>query len=299
VRFITALFARRRALLYASLFALAISAELFVDAKVRRIASTSSISSSVTLAWDAPSPPPTPSPSPVTPTPTPAPVLSYNLYIATATQPVFAVIDVVLAPTTTATINNLTPGITYAFVVTVNYADGTESGPSNEVQWPPPPVHTAVVSRLYHAGIPYDVDIGNYDECRLSGNGLYSVIFTFTNPITSCGTPINAGASVSPGPNANQCTEIVPLTNASNTLVGMNDITDSTGLNGTAATHFELLIGDVLHAGKVNSSSIAAIQSKSGTLVDPTTFRFDVTVNGEINSSDIAVVQSKSGTALP
>jgi hypothetical protein len=185
-----------------------------------------------------------------------------------------------------------------------DYNDGNIDQQLIEAYSPAIPPVTSVVSRLTHGSAgTFDVTlplIGTRGvECR-NGAGNYSVVFSFVNKVVSCGSVGPSGASVAPGPNANQCTEsLTGVPNAQVTTVTLNNVLDAENNNGNVSVPMGVLLGDTTGNGAVNSSDIAQTQSKSGQTVTSSNFREDVTVNGSINSSDIALVQSKSGTALP
>jgi hypothetical protein len=163
-----------------------------------------------------------------------------------------------------------------------------------------------VGSRMIHGGAnTFDVDlpiIGKRGvECRSGGaNGNYSVVFTFVNDVTNCGSAGTTGGTIVPGPNANQCTEnLTGAANAQYINVGLDNVIDSQSNTGSVSVPMGILVGDTTANGAVNSSDISQTQSQSGQSLTSNNFREDVTVNGLINSSDIGLVQSKSGTALP
>ena len=174
--------------------------------------------------------------------------------------------------------------------------------------WPLPnaplPTLTSVVSRKSH-GAPsnfFDIDLTPPNvgiECRSGGaNGDYTMIFTFSNPITSCG--MASSGTASNGPGANQCTvQLSNVPNAQYTTVQLMGVLDSSGNPASASGTMGVLIGDTTANGSVNSGDIAQTKSQTGQAVTNTNFREDVTANGSINSGDIALVKSNTGTALP
>jgi len=137
-------------------------------------------------------------------------------------------------------------------------------------------------------------------ECRRGGaSGDYSVVFSFTTDVMSCGTTPTAGGSVVAGPNANQCTvNLTGVPNGQTINIELDNVTDSFNNTGNVSVPVGFLIGDTTANGAVNSSDVAQTQSQSGEAVTGSNFREDVTANGTINSSDVALVQSKSGTGL-
>src|ERR1700736_2735432 len=163
-----------------------------------------------------------------------------------------------------------------------------------------------VASRMTHgtAGT-FDVDLPILGkrgvDCRSGGaNGNYSVVFTFVNDVTNCGSAGTAGGTIVPGPNLNQCTEnLNGVANPQYINVELDNIVDSQSNTGNVAVSMGVLVGDTTANGVVNSSDISQTQSQSGLTVTADDFREDVTGTGSINSSDIALVQSKSGTGLP
>ena len=164
----------------------------------------------------------------------------------------------------------------------------------------------SAVSRKTHGGAgTFDVDLpltGSPGiECRTGGaSGNYTVIFTFLNTVTNCGTAGTAGGSVSSGPNSNQCTEnLTGVTNQQYITVTLNNVLDSQNNTGNVAATMGVLIGDANANGSVNSSDISQTKAQSGQVATSSNFRTDVNVNGLINSSDISLVKSKSGTGLP
>src|SRR5581483_10360634 len=170
--------------------------------------------------------------------------------------------------------------------------------------WPLPsaplPTVTRVVSRKNHAGIDYDVDLTNGEiECRSGGtNSDYTLVFTFSVPISNCGTASNGTVTHVPG--SNQCNvQLTGVPNAQYTSVSLSGAIDANGNPASASTTLPLLIGDTTGDKVVNSADIAQTKSQSGQSVSTTNFREDLTVDGNINSADIALVKSKSGTGLP
>jgi hypothetical protein len=168
-----------------------------------------------------------------------------------------------------------------------------------------PPL-VSVGSKMTHGSAgAFDVDLpltGKRGvECRSGGeNGTYSIVFSFVNDVTNCGSVGTTGGTVVAGPNTNQCTEnLTGVLNAQYIDVALTNVVDSQNNTGNVLAPMGVLIGDTTGNGVVNSSDIAQTQSQSGQPVTNSNFREDVTVNGVINSSDIGLVQSESGTALP
>ena len=190
---------------------------------------------------------------------------------------------------------------------------------SYEFNGTPPPTPpavpvTSVASRKFHGGSGTFFDLalpltGNPGiECRTGGvNGDHTMIFTFTNPLTSVD-----GASVSTGIGTvtsgaigatNTREYVVNLTGVSNAqtiTVSLTNVTDSLGNNSSVVTaSMGVLFGDSNGDGFVNSGDALQTRSRSGQTTSATNFRSDVNTDGFLNSGDTTVVRSRSGTALP
>ena len=170
---------------------------------------------------------------------------------------------------------------------------------------------TSVVSRKVHGSAgTFDIDLPFSPdpsaspvrppgiECRSGGaSNSYKMVFSFSNPVTSCG--VASAGTVTPGPNSNQCSVGVSVPTGQYITVQLTGVTDANTNIGNFSATMGVLVGDTTANGSVNSSDISQTQSQSGLPVTVDNFREDVTVNGSINSSDISLVQSQSGMALP
>ncbi len=173
--------------------------------------------------------------------------------------------------------------------------------------WPLPsaplPTLVSVVSRKLHGSAGnFDVDLtppASGIECRSGGaNSDYTLVFTFSNPITSCG--VSSSGMASSGPNPNQCTvQLTGVPNAQYKTVQLTGVIDHNAQAVNASATMGVLLGDVNANRLVNSTDTSIVQSQSGKGVTNSNFRTDVNVNGLINSTDTSIVQSKSGTGLP
>jgi hypothetical protein len=145
-------------------------------------------------------------------------------------------------------------------------------------------------------------------ECRSGGgNGNYTLVFSFANPLTNVD-----GASVSSGSGSvasnnidgndahNYIVNLTGVTNAQTITVSLTNVTDSAGnFSSAVSASMAVLVGDTNGDGFVNSADISQTKSQSGNTVTSANFREDVNTDGFINSADISLVKSKSGTALP
>jgi hypothetical protein len=169
------------------------------------------------------------------------------------------------------------------------------------------PAPTTVVSRKIHDGVSAIFDIplsagGMGDECRSGGaGGNYTLIFTFTSPITFSSASVCSGIGTvsSASVSGNQITvNLSGATSAEIVTICLGNVNDGT-VSGNVSFPLRVLVGDTNGNGAVNASDVSQTKSKSGQPVDATNFREDVTVNNSINASDVSLVKSKSGTALP
>src|ERR1043166_5782011 len=100
--------------------------------------------------------------------------------------------------------------------------------------WPLPdaplPTLTSVVSRKTHGSVgAFDIDLtppSSGCKCRSGGpNKDYTLVFTFSTPVSSCGVPSSGTAT--PGPDANQCTvQLSGVPNAQYTTVELIGVVD-------------------------------------------------------------------------
>ncbi len=142
-------------------------------------------------------------------------------------------------------------------------------------------------------------------ECRSPGQtgtaGVdYKMVFTFSAPVTSCGTA--STGTVTSGTNPYECTvNLTGVPNQTYTTVTLNGVTNACfgALNPSPSGTMGVLLGDTTGDGSVNSADISQTKSRSGQVVGNGNYRSDVTVDGSLNSADISLVKSKSGTALP
>jgi hypothetical protein len=142
-------------------------------------------------------------------------------------------------------------------------------------------------------------------ECRAGGSdGTHTLLFTFTNHVTSGTATVTTGEGDLSGPptfasnvmNVN----LSGVSDAQSLTVTLSDVTDAYS-QGVAPTPIKVnvLHGDTTGNGMVNSSDIAQTKSHSGSALTDANFRADVTTDGSHNSSDIAKVKSQSGKAVP
>ncbi len=168
------------------------------------------------------------------------------------------------------------------------------------------PASIGVVSRMTHSPAgAFDVDlplIGKRGvECRSGGaNGNYSVVFSFVNDVTNCGSTATPGGTVVAGPNSNQCTEnLTGVTNAQYISVELDNVVDSQNNTGNVAVPMGVLLGDVNGSGVVDGNDVSAVQAQTRQPVASANFREDVNANGVIDGNDVSLTQSYTRTSLP
>jgi hypothetical protein len=157
------------------------------------------------------------------------------------------------------------------------------------------------VSRKIHGDAgPFDIPLSS-TECRTGGiNGSYTLIFTFSNNVTSGNLTIDSGTgNVSGSPVLSGNTITVNLTGVANAQTlgfTLHNVTDEFGqsLPDTPGT-LVVLIGDTNGNSVVNASDVAQTKTQIGQPVTNANFRNDVNPNGAINGSDAALVKSHSG----
>jgi hypothetical protein len=168
---------------------------------------------------------------------------------------------------------------------------------------------TAVSRKTHGPGGNFDLNLPLTGtpgvECRTGGvNRTYTLLFTFSNNVTSGSAAITAGSgTVSGSPTFTGNVMSVNLTNVADaqrmtlTLSGVKDAYLQT-LPSTLI-HMNILVGDTTGDGIVNASDVSQAKLYVGSVVGAANFRADVTVDNSINSSDISNVRLRSGTSLP
>jgi sugar lactone lactonase YvrE len=171
----------------------------------------------------------------------------------------------------------------------------------------------AVVSRKTHGSAgTFDISLpltGTRGiECRSGGvNGDYTLVFTFSNPLTNAGS-----ASVTSGTGSvasgkidgndahNYLVNLTGVTNAQYLTVSLTNVHDSAG-NGSNAVSASMgvLIGDVDASGRVDGNDVSAVQSHTRQSVNSTNFQYDVNTNGLIDGNDVSITQGQTRTSLP
>src|ERR1700730_6052566 len=159
--------------------------------------------------------------------------------------------------------------------------------------WPLPsaplPTLVSVASRKMHGSAgTFDIDLpftGTRGvECRSGGpSNAYTMVFTFSNPITSCG--VASSGTASSGPNPNQCTvQLTGVPNQQYTTVQLTGVIDNTAHALNASGTMGVLLGDVNGNGIVSNTDVSLVKAHVTAPVDSSSFRNDVNVNGVISN---------------
>lgn len=195
----------------------------------------------------------------------------------------------------------------YYYRVRGTYSGGRVTTNSNvqDIVVNPPVQFLSAVSRKIHGGsATFDINLPLTGkpgiECRTGGSGgNYTIVYTFANQITNCGSVSGASGSVSPGSDPKTCVANVSgLPNAQYSSVTLQGVTDASATFDVSAA-LGVLTGDTTGDGFVDSADVAQTKSQSGNTVGNGNFRQDVNADLFLDSADISFVKSKSGTALP
>jgi hypothetical protein len=168
---------------------------------------------------------------------------------------------------------------------------------------------STAVSRKTHGGagtfdIPLTLSGTPSVECRSGGvNGDYTLVFTFSNNVTSGNASVTGGVGMVSGtPVFAGHTGTVNLTGVANvqTLsVTVSGVTDQFGqVLADTSVQLSMLIGDTNGNGAVNASDISQTKGDTGQSATGSNFREDVNVNGVISSTDISLVKAHSGEGV-
>jgi hypothetical protein len=159
-----------------------------------------------------------------------------------------------------------------------------------------------VVSRMTHGSAgPFDVALPTSGtrgiECRNSG-GNYTLVFTFPNSLTNCGSASIGSAAM--GPNPNQCS--VSLTGVADQqyiTVTLTGVVDATGGTGNAAGIMGVLVGDVNASGRVDAADVSFVRQRTLQTLTTSNFRADLNASGRIDAADVSIARQNTLHSLP
>ncbi len=145
-------------------------------------------------------------------------------------------------------------------------------------------------------------------ECRSGGaNGDHTLVFTFTNTLTSAaGASITSGSGLVSGNNIdsndahNYIVNLTGVTNAQLITVSLTNVTDSVGnFSSAVSASMGVLVGDVDASRRVDSTDVFQVRQQSLQNANSSNFRMDVDESGRIDSTDIFITRQQTLTSLP
>ena len=164
---------------------------------------------------------------------------------------------------------------------------------------------SSVVSRKTHGGAgTFDIVLPAV-ECRDGGgNEDYTLVFTFSNPISRAGGAIVTEGSAtvaSTAVAANTVTvNLTNVLNAQRVTVSVLDVHDNAGNASAVKTAtMRVLVGDVNGNGSVSGTDVLVVKAAAGAAVGAGNFRDDVVITGSINGTDVVTVKNRSGSSVP
>lgn len=168
---------------------------------------------------------------------------------------------------------------------------------------------TSAVSRKTHGAagtfdIPLPLTGEPGVECRTSGGGRYSFVFTFSSNVVSGTATVTTGiGSVAGSPVFSGNTMIVNLAGVIDVQkigVTLSNVTSSNSqVLPNTTVNANVLIGDTTANKTVDSSDVSLTQSQVGQPVTSANFREDVRADGAINNPDVRLVRADVGHSLP
>jgi hypothetical protein len=144
-------------------------------------------------------------------------------------------------------------------------------------------------------------------ECRSGGpNGDHTIVFSFTNALTSVEAASTSCGSVSSSmiDSGNAHRYLVNITGCfanaqsiTSTLIGVHD--DHGNILPMASASIGLLLGDVTGNAVVTNTDVASVKAQVAAPVAWANFRSDVNANGIISNTDVSATKGQVGTQLP
>jgi hypothetical protein len=171
----------------------------------------------------------------------------------------------------------------------------------------------SVVSRKLHGSAgTFDVDLPLTGprgiECRSGGaNGNYTMVFIFTNPLTSVGrTSVTSGSGTVVSSNIdsndahNYIVNLTGVTNAQTITVSLSNVADSSGdFSSAVSASMGVLLGDVNASGRVDAADVSLVRQQTLQPVTNSNFREDVNASGRIDAGDVSIARQQALTSLP
>ena len=141
-------------------------------------------------------------------------------------------------------------------------------------------------------------------ECRSSGGGKYTLVFTFSDNVVSGSASVTTGTGSVSGSTifaGNTMTvSLAGVTDVQKITVTLSNVTSSTSqvLPDTAVSA-NMLLGDTTGDKTVDTSDVSQTKGQVGLPVTSANFRADVRVDGAISNPDVRLVRSDVGHSLP
>jgi hypothetical protein len=145
-------------------------------------------------------------------------------------------------------------------------------------------------------------------ECRSGGNAAdYSLVFTFTNPLTSVGgatvtsgTGTVSSSNIDSSDARNYIVNLTGVTNAQYITVSVNNVNDSLGNFSTSlSASAGILVGDVNASGRVDAADVSVVRQQTLQPIASSNFREDINTSGRIDAADVSIVRQQTLTSLP
>jgi autotransporter-associated beta strand protein len=167
---------------------------------------------------------------------------------------------------------------------------------------------TSAVSRKTHGSAgTFDVNLPLTGtpgvECRSSG-GNHTIVFTFTNNVTSGSALISGTGTLvgTPSFSGNTMTvNVSGVANAKTVNVALKNVTDEfSQLLPTTTVSMGVLVGDVNASRRTDAGDVTAVRNHTVSIpTDAATARFDVNASGRIDSGDVTATRNATVTVLP
>jgi hypothetical protein len=168
---------------------------------------------------------------------------------------------------------------------------------------------TGAASSKMHSGQgPYTVDLPltgpSGTECRSGGDtGDHTIVFTFSNNVTSGNATMTNGAGSTSGNPAfagnTMTVNLTGVTNAQEIAVKLSGVTDSFAqVMSDTTINMKVLLGDVDGSGAVTGVDVNFAKVQVGATVSTGNFKEDVNLTDSITGVDVNVVKGQVGTSL-
>jgi hypothetical protein len=167
----------------------------------------------------------------------------------------------------------------------------------------------AVASRKVH-GLAGTFDLGlglmptnPTTEPRSGGaGGSHTIVFTFSQPLTSGTAAVSAGTAVAGAPTFSGNEMIVPLTGVTNiqyVTVNVSNVASGGGGPGSGSVRIGFLLGDVNQSRVVSVADLGLVNAQLAQGVTAANYLKDVNVSGTLTVADKGIANANLTKALP